>query len=108
MPDSAAEPDDFTLLKQYAEGDESAFSALVQRYVNLVYSASLRQVCNPSHAEEITQAVFIILTQKAPSLSPKTILPAGFTKRRDSPPPTFCGRKPAANSANRRLICNPP
>jgi len=70
MPDS----DDITLLKQYAEGDESAFSALVERYVNLIYSTALRQVCNPSHAEEITQAVFVILMQKAKSLGPKTIL----------------------------------
>jgi hypothetical protein len=32
------EPDDITLLKQYAGGDESAFAALFERYVNLVYS----------------------------------------------------------------------
>src|SRR5271154_671014 len=70
MPES----DDIMLLKQFAEGDESAFTLLVERYVHLVYSAAMRQVCNPSHAEEITQAVFIILTQKAKSLSPKTIL----------------------------------
>lgn len=70
MPDF----DDITLLKQYTGGDESAFTLLVERYVNLVYSTALRQICNPSHAEEITQAVFIILMQKAKSLSPKTIL----------------------------------
>ncbi|MGD0746063.1 MAG: sigma factor, partial [Verrucomicrobiota bacterium] len=70
MPDS----DDITLLKQYAEGDEAAFNTLVERYVHLVYSTALRQVCNPSHAEEITQAVFIILAHKAKSLSPRTIL----------------------------------
>src|ERR1700733_13462308 len=68
------ESDDITLLKKYAEGDESAFTVLVERYVHLVYSAALRRVCNSSHAEEITQAVFIILTQKAKSISPKTIL----------------------------------
>jgi RNA polymerase sigma factor (sigma-70 family) len=70
MPDN----DDITLLKQYAKGDESAFTLLVQRYVNLVYSTALRQIRNPSHAEEITQAVFIILTRKARSLGSKTIL----------------------------------
>src|ERR1700733_59421 len=70
MPES----DDITLLKQYTEGSESAFTLLVERYVHLVYSAAMRQVSNPSHAEEIMQAVFIILTQKAKSLSPKTIL----------------------------------
>ena len=66
--------DDITLLKQYAEGDEYAFTVLVNRYINLVYSTALRQVCNPSQAEEITQAVLIILTRKAKSFSPKTIL----------------------------------
>jgi len=68
------ESDDFTLLKQYASGDESAFAALFERYVHLVYSAALRQVRNPSHAEEITQAVFILLARKAKSLSPKIVL----------------------------------
>ena len=65
---------DITLLKQYACGDESAFKELFERYVHLVYSAALRQVRNPSHAEEITQAVFILLARKAKSISPKTVL----------------------------------
>ena len=68
------EPDDITLLKQYAGGNESAFTALFERHVHLVYSVALRQVRNPSHAEEITQAVFILLARKAKSLSPKTVL----------------------------------
>ena len=68
------ETDDITLLRRFAEGDESAFAVLVERYVHLVYSAAIRQVGNAFNAEEITQAVFIILTQKAKSLSPKTIL----------------------------------
>lgn len=67
-------PDDITLLKRYADGDESAFTALFERYVHLVYSAALRQARNPSHAEEITQAVFILLARKAKSLKPKTVL----------------------------------
>ena len=70
MPDS----EDISLLKRYADGDESAFTLLVERYIHLVYSTALRQVGNPSHAEEISQAVFIILTRKAESISPKTIL----------------------------------
>jgi RNA polymerase sigma factor (sigma-70 family) len=68
------EPDDITLLKQYAGGDESAFTAVFERHVNLVYTAALRQARNPSQAEEVTQAVFILLAQKAKSLSPKTVL----------------------------------
>lgn len=68
------EPDDISLLKQYAGGDESAFAALFDRHVHLVYSAALRQARNPSHAEEVTQAVFILLARKAKSINPKTVL----------------------------------
>jgi RNA polymerase sigma factor (sigma-70 family) len=61
--------DDSALLRQYAENNsDEAFAALVTRHVNLVYSVALRQVGNPHHAEEITQAVFIILAKKAAQL----------------------------------------
>ncbi|MDB6026694.1 MAG: hypothetical protein JWM68_2917 [Verrucomicrobiales bacterium] len=68
--------DDMELVRQYAaHQSESAFTALVSRHANLVYSAALRRVDDPQLAEEITQAVFIILARKAASLSERTILP---------------------------------
>jgi RNA polymerase sigma factor (sigma-70 family) len=66
---------DMDLLRQYAEGNsETAFAALVSRHVNLVYSAALRKTGQPDAAEEITQAVFILLAQKARRLPAQTIV----------------------------------
>ncbi len=68
---------DMELVREYATRDsEQAFAALVKRHVDLVYSAALRQVRDPHLAEEITQAVFIVLAQKAKSLGRGTILSA--------------------------------
>ena len=67
---------DMDLLRQYADGNsDAAFAALVSRHVDLVYSAALRKTCNLQAAEDITQAVFIILAQKAGRILDKTILP---------------------------------
>src|ERR1035437_4572421 len=70
-----SELDDHQLLAEFArENSEAAFAALVPRHVNLVYSVAQQSVGNVHAAEEITQAVFIILARKAKSFSRKTIL----------------------------------
>jgi uncharacterized protein (TIGR03435 family) len=69
------ELDDLALLREYAtRQSENAFATLVAWRVDFVYSAALRQVRDPHLAEEVTQAVFIILAQKAGKISDKTIL----------------------------------
>src|SRR5215471_6694971 len=69
MPDV----NDMDLLREYADSQsESAFSGLVDRHINLVYSVALRYVDNSQDAQDVTQAVFIILAQKAASLRQRT------------------------------------
>src|SRR4051794_7873921 len=66
---------DIELLQEYTtKKSEQAFATLVSRHINMVYSVALRYVGNRQHAEEITQAVFIILAKKASGLGKATIL----------------------------------
>ena len=69
------ELDDISLLKQYAEQEsEEVFAALVSRHINKVYSVALRHTHNPAQAEEITQAVFVILAKRINRLGKRVIL----------------------------------
>ena len=68
---------DHELLRQFTHDHaQAAFTALVQRHVNLVYSAALRQVRSPQLAEEVAQSAFADLAREAAQLKPDTILTA--------------------------------
>jgi len=66
---------DWELIQNYCRnGSESAFETLVKRHVDYVYCAALRQVRDPSLAEDVSQAVFMLLAQKAKSFRSGTVL----------------------------------
>ena len=53
---------------------EAAFAAIVQRYVDLVYSAACRMVCDAHAAKDVTQGVFVSLAQNARQLTDRPAL----------------------------------
>ena len=68
---------DLELLLRYTrDRAEDAFTEIVRRYLNLVYSAALRQVRSPQLAEEVAQSAFTDLARHAARLEPDTILSA--------------------------------
>src|SRR4051812_24657000 len=69
--------DDLELVRDFATGgSEAAFTEVVGRHIDLVYSAARRQVHSPDLAAEVTQSVFIALARHARQLKPGTSLGA--------------------------------
>ncbi len=67
---------DEELLRQYAEErSEAAFTQLVRRHVDLVYSAALRMVHDEPLAQDVAQGVFLALVQNARRLRNRRALP---------------------------------
>jgi RNA polymerase sigma factor (sigma-70 family) len=63
------ETNDMALIREYSDRDsESAFADLVHRHIHLVHSVAFRYVGNSPDAQDVTQAVFVILAKKAASL----------------------------------------
>jgi len=66
---------DMDLLREYLDSNsQEAFAGLVQRHINLVHSVATRCTGDAHEAQDVTQAVFIILAQKAASLRHRTNL----------------------------------
>src|SRR5688572_28918994 len=72
--DTAA--NDARLLTLAAAGSREALAELARRYVGFVYHAAVRQVRDPHLAEDVTQAVFMILSKKVGRLRPDTLMHA--------------------------------
>src|SRR5450432_3448762 len=71
MPDTQ----DMDLVQEFARhNSEAAFTELVRRHINLVYSVARRCTGNDGDAHDVTQAVFIILARKAAGLRERTLL----------------------------------
>jgi RNA polymerase sigma factor (sigma-70 family) len=66
---------DSQLLRAYAEHRaEPAFTELVRRHVDFVYSAAQRMVCDSHLAEDVTQGVFVALSKQAVQLVNRPVL----------------------------------
>lgn len=67
--------DDAGLLAAFVEKrSEEAFRALIDRHVNMVYAVCRRQLRDEHWAEDVTQAVFVLLARKAAELPPKVVI----------------------------------
>ena len=72
---------DWDLLRAYVDtGSQEAFSQLVERHLDMVYSACLRQVRDTHLAEDATQAAFLILARKARRLHQGVVIAAWLYK----------------------------
>ncbi len=66
---------DRELLAEYAKtGSETAFSKIITRHGNMVYNTCRRHLGDSHKAEDATQAVFMLLVEKARKISRNTIL----------------------------------
>lgn len=68
-PSAGGDLDDAQLLRRFqSDRDETAFTAIVQRYGAMVWALCVRRLGETSEAEDAFQATFLVLVRKASSL----------------------------------------
>ena len=67
------ERDDVELIHSVLSGDETAFSALVQKHQKSVHAVAWREIGDFHYAEEITQDVFLQVYKKLPTLKDQNL-----------------------------------
>jgi RNA polymerase sigma factor (sigma-70 family) len=66
---------DMDLVREFGRNQsEAAFTELVRRHLNLVYSIARRCTDNDGDAQDVAQVVFVILARKAAGLRARTVL----------------------------------
>ncbi len=75
-----AKTDSELLLEYVGQNRERAFTELVERYLNLVFSAALRTTADSHLAQDATQETFVALARRAPFLMDRSSV-AGWLHR---------------------------
>ena len=71
---------DQAVVEQVINGDLDAFSTLVERYQDRVYSAVLNYVSNPEDAVDITQEAFVKAYSNLKRFNSSSAFYTGFTE----------------------------
>ena len=87
---------DVELLNQHRNGSDSAFADLVRRHLTWIYGLARRRLGDSHLAEDVAQAVFVLLHRKSPAFTADRAMMSWLYK-------TACYASDSAARAERRL-----